>query len=61
VATALRKIERLRDSIAPFLAFFNGPFAKLNANPEVANFAVGNPQDFPMPKGTVTLMLRVAA
>jgi len=50
VATALRKIERLRDSIAPFLAFFNGPFAKLNANPEVANFAVGNPQDFPMPE-----------
>ncbi len=42
-------IERLRDSIAPFLAFFTGPFAKLNANPEIANFAVGNPQDFPMP------------
>jgi aspartate aminotransferase len=49
MATTLRKIDRLRDSIAPFLAFFNGPFAKLNANPEIANFAVGNPQDFPMP------------
>jgi len=50
MATALRKMDRLRDSIAPFLAFFTGPFAKLNANPEIANFAVGNPQDFPMPE-----------
>ena len=49
MAATLRSIDRLRDSIAPFLAFFTGPFAKLNANPEVANFAVGNPQDFPMP------------
>ena len=49
MATTLRKIDQLRDSIAPFLAFFNGPFAKLNANPETANFAVGNPLDFPMP------------
>ena len=47
--TALRSIDRLRESIAPFLAFFTGPFAKLNANPEIANFAVGNPLDFPMP------------
>jgi aspartate aminotransferase len=49
VATAVRSIDRLRDSIAPFIAFFTGPFAKLNANPDVANFAVGNPQEFPMP------------
>jgi len=49
LATTLRKIDQLRDSIAPFLAFFTGPFARLNANPEIANFAVGNPQDFPMP------------
>ena len=49
MAATLRSIDRLRDSIAPFLAFFTGPFAKLNANPEIANFAVGNPQDFPMP------------
>src|SRR3990170_2640168 len=49
MATVVRSIDRLRDSIAPFLAFFTGPFARLNANPEVANFAVGNPQDFPMP------------
>jgi aspartate aminotransferase len=49
VATTVRSIDRLRESIAPFLAFFTGPFAKLNANPEIANFAVGNPQDYPMP------------
>jgi aspartate aminotransferase len=48
--TSVRSIDRLRDSIAPFLAFFNGPYARLNANPEVANFAVGNPQEFPMPE-----------
>jgi aspartate aminotransferase len=49
VATTVRKIDRLRDSIAPFMAFFNGPFTRLNANPGIANFAVGNPQDYPMP------------
>ena len=48
--TATRRMDRLTASIAPFLSFFNGPFSKLNANPEVANFAVGNPLDFPMPE-----------
>jgi aspartate aminotransferase len=48
--TSVRSIDWLRDSIAPFLAFFNGPYARLNANPEVANFAVGNPQEVPMPE-----------
>jgi aspartate aminotransferase len=49
MATAVRKIDQLRESIAPFMAFFAGPFSRLNGNPDVANFAVGNPQDFPMP------------
>jgi aspartate aminotransferase len=49
MATTIRKIDQMRESIAPFMAFFNGPFAKLNANPGIANFAVGNPQDYPMP------------
>jgi aspartate aminotransferase len=40
---------RLRASIAPFLAFFSGPFAQLNDERDVANFAVGNPQEMPMP------------
>jgi len=48
VATEVRSIDRLRASIAPFLAFFTGPFARLNKNPQIANFAVGNPQDFPL-------------
>jgi len=55
MATVVRNIDRLRDSIAPFLAFFTGPFAKLNANPEIANFAVGNPQDFPLPEYVAAL------
>jgi len=41
--------DRLRQSIEPFLSFFNGPFAKLNLEPDVANFAVGNPQERPIP------------
>ena len=49
-ATASRRMDRLAASIAPFMAFFTGPFAKLNKNPDVANFAVGNPQDFPLPE-----------
>ncbi|MBA3688792.1 MAG: aminotransferase class I/II-fold pyridoxal phosphate-dependent enzyme [Chloroflexi bacterium] len=49
MATVVRKIDQLRESIAPFMAFFSGPFSRLNGNPDVANFAVGNPQDFPMP------------
>ena len=47
--TAARQRERLRQSVAPFLAFFNGPFARLNLEPGVANFAVGNPQEMPLP------------
>jgi aspartate aminotransferase len=43
-------MDRLTASIAPFLSFFTGPFAKLNKNPDIANFAVGNPQDFPLPE-----------
>lgn len=40
---------RLRQSVAPFLSFFEGPFARLNLEPDVANFAVGNPQEMPLP------------
>ena len=41
---------RMRQSVAPFLSFFEGPFAELNQQLDVANFAVGNPQDMPMPE-----------
>jgi aspartate aminotransferase len=40
---------QLRDSIAPFLRFFNGPIWARTNQPGVANFAVGNPQDMPLP------------
>jgi len=48
--TATRRMDRLAASIAPFMSFFTGPFAKLNKNLEIANFAVGNPQEFPLPQ-----------
>ena len=44
-----RHRDRLRESVAPFLSFFSGPFAQLNQEPDVANFAVGNPQEMPLP------------
>ena len=55
MATVVRSIDRMRESIGPFMAFFTGPFSKLNANPEIANFAVGNPQDFPLPEYVAAL------
>ena len=44
-----RHRDRLRESVAPFLSFFSGPFAQLNQEPDVANFAVGNQQEMPLP------------
>ena len=41
--------DRLRASIEPFLSFFGGAFAKLNREPDISNFAVGNPQEMPLP------------
>jgi aspartate aminotransferase len=38
----------MRASVAPFLSFFGGPFDRLNLEPDVANFAVGNPQEMPL-------------
>ena len=49
VAIAPTHTDRLRESIAPFLRFFTGPYAQLEPDPEVANFAVGNPQELVMP------------
>ena len=40
--------RRIRESIGPFMAFFGGPFDRLNKQPDVANFAVGNPQEMPL-------------
>jgi len=54
-----RRIDRIGAAIAPFMSFFDGPYARLNANPEVANFAVGNPQEFPMPEYVASLSSQV--
>lgn len=48
MATLVRPMDRMRQSVAPFARFFNGPFATLSADPGVANFAVGNPQEMPL-------------
>jgi aspartate aminotransferase len=47
--TEARGIEALRASITPFLRFFQGPVWSRRDEPEVANFAVGNPQEMPLP------------
>jgi aspartate aminotransferase len=41
------------------LAFFNGPFSQLNLEPDVANFAVGNPQEMPLPDYVAALQRHV--
>jgi len=47
--TAVRRADALRESIAPFLRFFNGAYATLEKDPDTANFAVGNPHEIAMP------------
>ncbi len=47
--TAVRRADVLRQSVAPFLRFFNGAYATLEKDPDTANFAVGNPHEFAMP------------
>jgi aspartate aminotransferase len=44
-----RHRDRLRRSVAPFLSFFSGPYSRLNRDPDISNFAVGNPQEMPLP------------
>jgi aspartate aminotransferase len=46
--TAQTTLSTLRDSIVPFLGFFNGPIWARNGDPGIANFAVGNPQEMPL-------------
>ncbi|MEX1169364.1 MAG: aminotransferase class I/II-fold pyridoxal phosphate-dependent enzyme [Chloroflexota bacterium] len=49
MATTIRQIDRLRASIAPFSRFFDGPIWARRDEPGIANFAVGNPQEMPLP------------
>jgi hypothetical protein len=46
--TAQTPLSTLRDSIVPFLGFFNGPIWARNGDPGIANLAVGNPQEMPL-------------
>jgi aspartate aminotransferase len=50
MATVERQIDRLAASIAPFNRFFQGPIWARGSDPDVANFAVGNPQEMPLPE-----------
>jgi aspartate aminotransferase len=49
MVTMTRRTDRIAASVAPFFAFFNGPFARHNLDTRLANFAVGNPQEMPLP------------
>jgi aspartate aminotransferase len=46
---AARRVDQLRAAVAPFMGFFTGPYAAMEKDPEVANFAVGNPHELAMP------------
>ena len=50
MVTAIRHTDLLRQAMQPFLSFFGGPFSQLNDQPGIANFAVGNPQEMPLPQ-----------
>jgi aspartate aminotransferase len=49
----------LRDSIDTFLHFFNGPIWARNGQPGVANFAIGNPQEMPLPEYVDALRAKI--
>jgi len=49
MATTVRQIDRLRASMAPFRRFFDGPIWARRNEAGLANFAVGNPQEMPLP------------
>jgi aspartate aminotransferase len=49
MATTVRQLDRLSASMAPFRRFFDGPIWARRDEPGIANFAVGNPQEMPLP------------
>jgi aspartate aminotransferase len=48
MTTTVRRIDEMRRSIEPFLRFFDGPIWGRREERDVANFAVGNPQEMPL-------------
>ena len=53
MATTIARIDRLAESIAPVLQFFDGPIWSRRDEPGLANFAVGNPQEMPEADGVI--------
>jgi len=49
MAGARDRTDRIRQSIAPFMRFFAGPYTALAGDAATANFAVGNPHDMALP------------
>ncbi len=49
MATTMTRVDRLAASMATFLAFFESPIWSRRDEPGIANFAVGNPQEMPLP------------
>lgn len=49
MATQLRRLDRYAGTVGPFISFFQGVYARWLGTPGLANFAVGNPQDMPIP------------
>ena len=42
-------MQRLAGTVGPVIRFFDSPVWARNADPDVANLAVGNPQEMPLP------------
>ena len=59
MTTAVPRASRMHESVASFMSFFTGPFATLNREPDVANFAVGNPQEMPLERYVEALQRHV--
>ena len=49
VEAPISRRERMRQSVGPFRAFFEGAYARLDGQADVANFAVGNPHEMALP------------
>ncbi len=49
MSTTQRRLDRYVATIAPFISFFEGLYARRAGQPGLANFAVGNPQEMPLP------------
>ncbi len=49
MATSLRRLDRYGATVVPFITFFEGVYARWAGTPGLADFAVGNPHEMPLP------------